>query len=359
MMVSIIVPVFNAEKFLARCVESVLSQTYRDIELILIDDGSTDGSEALCNEYARKDTRICTASRKNGGPAAARNAGLRLATGFFVFFLDADDFLPPSAIETLVVQYNKFPSDMVMGNFVKLESNNAIVDQKVTFSPEGEPFEGNVKILSKPEVVEYVRHFLKHPSNHLVSYCWCRLYRLDIIKAHTIQSNEQMRLFEDFVFNLEYLRHSNRVVFVNSPLYTYVMHNAQSASMGIIDSAGLTHDMAIFREKACQFLRDSLSSSSSTLQPEQEIGHTLIHYVIIFLVRSCRFVDSNNEARIYKEISALINSPVLRKALPHYAPSTGNSRLLPILMRLRLIRPIISLCRYKALKRYGKTNKSA
>ena len=105
MSVSIIMPVYNAEKFLPRSIESVIHQSYRPIELILVNDGSTDSSEAICRKYALEDPRIKVLSQKNKGPAAARNRGVRQASGDFVFFLDADDFLPEKALEILIATH--------------------------------------------------------------------------------------------------------------------------------------------------------------------------------------------------------------------------------------------------------------
>ncbi|MBI4652212.1 glycosyltransferase family 2 protein [Candidatus Desantisbacteria bacterium] len=204
MLISVIIPVYNAKKFLNKSIESVKNQSYKDIELILINDGSTDNSLAICNKYALTDSRIKIISQKNSGPAASRNTGLRHAAGTFVYFLDADDFIDKKTIETLVEKHDQYYPGMVMGNFGKLIDYNEIIKQKVSFSPDGVIFTDNIKVLSKADIGNYVRHFFKHPSNHLISYCWGRLYKLSIIKNNNIFSNENMRLFEDFVFNLEY-----------------------------------------------------------------------------------------------------------------------------------------------------------
>ncbi len=352
-LISVVVPVYNAEKFLKKSVESVLNQSYKNIELMLVNDGSIDDSEKICNDYALRDKRVKVVSQKNGGPAAARNAGVRRATGTFVFFLDADDFIDDRTFETLIVEYDKHQPDLVMGNFRKLENNGEIINQKAVFTPDGEPFTGEIKLLSKTDIADYVRHFLKHPSNHLVSYCWARLYKLSIIKDNNISAHEDMRLFEDFVFNLEYLKHANKITFVNKPLYTYVMpNNHVTASMAILDSDSLSHDMNIFKEKAVEFFRQI---SNAAFNAEKEIGHALIHYAIIFLIRSCRRISKDNIRKIYHEISKFISSPVFAANLRHYSPSKGNSKVLPLMAKLKLVSLIILYCKYKAYKRYGKS----
>lgn len=350
MLVSVIVPVYNAEKFLKRSIESVINQSYKNFELILVNDGSVDRSEAICRQYALTDRRIRVVSQKNKGPAAARNAGIRNAVGDFVFFLDADDFIENKTLEVLIAKYNEYQPDLVMSNFCKLESSGKIVNQNVTFAPDGEPFTDKIKILSKTDIVEYVRHSLKHPSNHLISYCWARLYKLSVIKNNNIVAKEDMRLFEDFVFNLEYLKHCDKIVFVNEPLYAYTRpNNHVTASMAILNGNSLSHDMNIFKIKMVEFLKSE--------NAEKEIGHALIHHGIIYMIRSCRQINQENKDKIYNEISKITRAPIFAESLKYYSPQKGNSRILPLLARFKLVNLIMMYCRYKANKRYGKLKK--
>lgn len=350
MLVSVIVPVYNAEKFLKRSIDSVINQSYKNLELILVNDGSTDKSEIICKQYAFTDRRIRVVFQKNKGPAAARNTGVRNASGECVFFLDADDFIDPRAFEILIGEYVRHQPDLVMSNFCKLENNGKIVNQNATFTPDGEPFTEKIKILSKTDIVKYIRHFLKHPSNHLISYCWARLYKLSVIKNNNIIANEDMRLFEDFVFNLEYLKHCDKIVFVDEPLYTYTMSNNHvTASMAIINSSSLSHDTNIFKVKTAEFLKFE--------NAEKEIGHAITHYSIIYMIRSCRQIDQDTKDRIYDEINKMINTQVFAESLKYYSPQKGNSRILPLLARFKLVSLIMIYCRYKANKRYGKLDK--
>jgi len=359
MLISVIVPVYNAEKFLNRCVESAINQSYKDIELILVNDGSTDNSKKICDKYALVDKRIKVVSQKNSGPAAARNSGILKATGDFVFFLDADDFIEKNTLEILLAKYSQSQPELVMSNFSKLENNGEIIKQSVMFSLDEGPFEHHIKELSKTDIAEYVRHFLNHPSNHLISYCWARLYKLSIIKENSIFANEDMRLFEDFVFNLEYLKHTNKIVFVNESLYTYVMHDTHvSASMVIINSDSLLHDMNVFKRKASEFFQLADTDTMNISDIKKEIGHALIHYVIIFMIRSCRQITKDNRKRISNEIYKMVNSSIFRDSLQYYSPSKGNSRILPLLMKLRTVGLLMFFCNYRANKRYGKSKEA-
>lgn len=355
MLISVVVPVYNAEKFLKRSIESVINQNYKNIELLLVNDGSTDQSEVLCRQYALSDKRIRIISQKNSGPAAARNTGMENATGTFVFFLDADDFIAPETLEKLISYYNKYRPGMVMGNFCKLAGGGEITRQRVSFHPDNEPFTGNVMLLSGADITSYVRHFLRYPSNHLVSYCWGRLYKLSIIKDNGIRANEDMRLFEDFVFNLEYLKHTDEIAFVNEPIYTYAMHDSHvSASMAIVDGDSLLHDMNVFKTKAFEYLRQAKVDGLNESGIWKEIGHALVHYVIIFMIRSCRQITDDTRSKIYNEFSKLVNAPILKESLLCYTPTKGNTRVLPLLMRLKMVNLLMFIGRYKAYKRYGR-----
>ncbi len=355
MSVTVIVPVYNAERFLSRCIQSIINQTYKSIELILVDDGSTDGSSSVCNEYAQLDARVKVIEQRNSGPAAARNAGLHHATGDFVFFLDADDFVDPNAIAVLVSAYDRHKPDLVMGNFCKLEPSGAILPQPFPLGSSTAQPSSDAILLSPEDAFDYVRHFLKHPSNHLVSYCWGRLYKLSIISQHGLSFHEDMRLFEDFVFNTDYLRHTDLIAFVDQPLYTYVMHATHvSASMAIFDADSLLRDMAVFNKTATQFLQSKPTGMSAGYDAANDVAYALVHYLIIFLLRSCRQLTRHNRQQIHREVAKLVNASIVKDSLRSYTPTKGNSRLLPWLLRLRLTDLIMPVARHRAYQRYGK-----
>lgn len=358
--VSIVVPVFNAAPFLSTSIGSLTGQTVCDWELVLVDDGSTDDSARICEQYVHKDARIRLVKQSNRGPSAARNAGVRVARGEFVMFMDADDYLLPDALENLLAATEVQGADMVLGNFCKQEGDDRAIPQPVVFQPDGEPFVGEYQTLSGMALLDYVRHFFSHPSNHLVSYCWARLYRRSLIQLHVLEADEDMRLFEDFAFNLDYLSKTRSLVFVNKPVYVYVLHRQHvSASMAIIESQRLVCDMQAFRSKVEHFVGAIGVSEALAEQVRREVGHTLVHYAVIFLVRTCRQLNAANRQAIFKEIRGLVNSTTMRESLPCYEPRPGNSRIVPILMRLRLIRLLAFVCQQKGNRRYGKLENTA
>ena len=160
------------------------------------------------------------------------------------------------------------------------------------------------------------------------------------------------------MFNLEYLKQCDTVTFVNKPLYTYIMHPSHvSASMAIVNADSLLHDMGIFKIKTIDFF-SQINGGTNRKVTEKEVGHALIHYTIIFIIRSCRLVTKKNKEQIRREIRKIINAPLFKESLEYYMPAKGNSRMLPLFARLNMINAIIAYCRYKANKRYGKINTS-
>ncbi|MBI4652211.1 hypothetical protein HY745_13250 [Candidatus Desantisbacteria bacterium] len=112
--------------------------------------------------------------------------------------------------------------------------------------------------------------------------------------------------------------------------------------------------MDIFKAKAIEFFKQSNYAPVDAFDIKKEVGHALIHYVIIFFIRSCRQITGQNRKMIYNEINKIVNAPILRESLKYYSPSKGNSRVLPLLMKFKLIHLMMSVCKYKSYKRYGK-----
>jgi glycosyltransferase involved in cell wall biosynthesis len=325
--VSVIIPIYNSERFLPAVSACVLGQSHQDLELILVDDGSKDQSLACCEQLARTDVRVKVLTKMNGGPASARNLGLKAAAGEVVYFLDADDRIEPQTLEIMVADFlGRNKPDMVLSNFRKINTTGEIQDIPNTFQEDPR---------------DYVRHFLAHPSNHLISYCWARLYKLSLIREHGIQADETMQLFEDYCFNLAYLSHARSIVFIDKPLYTYLMDaTGTSASMKPLQSGALLRDMRLFKQITLDFM---------PVNP-REVGHALMHYAIIFMIRSCW----SDAPGLRGEFNAFIRDPLLSECLSHYRPHRGNSRILPLLVRLKWTGLLIRYCRYRSRKRYGR-----
>jgi hypothetical protein len=349
-------PVFNAAPFLDVSVGSVLAQTCPHWELILVNDGSSDDSPQRCAEFARTHANIRYVTQENAGPAAARNTGMRLACGEFIFFLDADDRLPPDALRDLLAVADAYDADMVLGNFMKQENDAPPVAQEAIFAPGGEPFKGDIRVLAGGDLLDYLRLFLNYPSNHLIVCHWARLYRRARIIEHELLVDTNMRLFEDLTFNLAFLGKVKRLVFVNRPVYVYILrtwHPSVSMTSGF-DAARLTSDMCAFCRSVDDFLLDLGVTGTDAERVRCETRHALIHFAIVMIVRSCWQWYVGNRAGLYQQLHAFVSAPVLRASLSSYTPRPGNSRLLPLLMRLKWVRLLAVIAKRKGQRRYGK-----
>lgn len=198
-MVSVIIPIYKAEKSIRRCIDSVLAQTYKDWELILVDDGSPDNSGVVCDEYAHNDSRIRVFHKSNGGVSSARNRGLDEARGERICFVDADDCLKPDFLSKMVVNAH----DSVVCGFRSL--------QGLQITPEDVDVTG-------AEMGAYIPKFF---NSHSAPAPWAKLFRKDIIDKYHIRFNQKLKLTEDTIFNFEYLSHCASLRQIPDQLYIY------------------------------------------------------------------------------------------------------------------------------------------
>jgi len=204
-MISIIVPIYNMENKLSRCVDSVLRQTYGNFELLLIDDGSTDSSLKLCEEYQRKDNRIKVFHKENGGVSSARNLGLKVAAGDYISFIDPDDWVEDNYLEVLY---------------------NCLVERKadITYC-----LPNDCNAIADGEIVEYPNPAKYFADKHFNCPVWGGLFSRKILQG--IYFDEKIFVGEDSLFNATALRNSHVVFRVNLGLYHYVTY-ASSALHG-------------------------------------------------------------------------------------------------------------------------------
>lgn len=207
--VSIIIPIYNAEKNLPRCIESVLKQEYTNFELILVDDGSSDSSGAICDEYREKEHRIRVIHKKNTGVSDSRNIGISMAQGEYIQFLDSDDWITSEATGLMVRMAEEHHCDMVISDFYR------VVGERV--SHKGDiPEEG---VLSR---VEFASYMLEKPADFYYGVLWNKLYKREIIEKHQLRMDKDISWCEDFMFNLEYIRHIEQIYVSRVPFYYYV-----------------------------------------------------------------------------------------------------------------------------------------
>lgn len=206
-LISIIIPIYNAEKTIEKCVQSVINQSYCNIEIILINDGSLDKSLYLCEKLASIDKRINIINTENKGVSNARNIGINSARGKYIMFADSDDYVDKKWCETLI-QNLYLETELVISNIycVNYDNGEIYVENNLKYS--------NYKL----SVIDFYKVFkwklLNQPYN--------KIYSTDIIKKHNIKFNNDLSLGEDLLFNLEYLSYCERITVINSNLYYYI-----------------------------------------------------------------------------------------------------------------------------------------
>mgnify|MGYP004650868785 CR=1 FL=1 len=215
--VSLIIPVYNSEDFLDRCIVSLKKQTYKDLEIIFINDGSSDLSEQKITSYMMNDNRIFLLNKDNGGVSSARNLGLNMCTGDYVMFVDADDFLEDTTVEFCVDLFSKHNIDMVRFNYYKNYSNHLV--KNINY------FE-NDRLLAYPfdEVVKKIYY-----NDNYCSSC-LTMYKSSVVKGTVFDVN--LSIGEDFLFFIRCLFKCNNIYVSNNCLYHYV-YNSHSATCSL------------------------------------------------------------------------------------------------------------------------------
>lgn len=212
--VSIVIPVYNVEKYLRSCLDSIINQQFKDYEIILVNDGSTDLSLSICEEYANKYENIILINKVNGGLSSSRNVGMNKATGKYISFIDPDDSIDSNYLIKLVNTIEKNNCDVVVSGYIT-KPNNIQIEPGYKLN---KVLNGRDFILSSHNV---------HSKNDLC-FVWRYIYNLDLIRKNNILFNEKIFIGEDVVFNLEVLVNSNRVMAISDKLYSYTVNNPDS-----------------------------------------------------------------------------------------------------------------------------------
>lgn len=281
-MISIIVPVYNAEKKLRKCVGSILSQTYSDLELLLVDDGSKDESGEICDEYAAKDSRVRAFHKLNGGVSSARNLGLSKAIGEYVIHCDADDFIEPEMLQALISTAVEEAADMVYCDFY--EDRNGLVTQ-IPQSSEDASAKGLIHAMLSQKA---------HGSS-------CnKLIRRSLIEDSGLQYNEKFTCYEDLFFNIQLLLRypKARIAYLPKAYYHYCQ-----------EESSITHGNScdILYQRACDLI-DRLTVELNTFEYDLADLYT-------FKKDALRFLNWGHQYKMMKYTYPEIHKQLL-KGLP-------------------------------------------
>lgn len=232
--ISIIIPIYNAEANLHRCIDSVLKQDFEDFELILMDDGSKDSSGSICDEYAEKDSRVRVIHKENSGVSDTRNQAISLAKGEYLQFLDSDDWITPDATGLLVRTATEHDCDMVISDFYRVVGER--LSHKGDIQEDG--------LLTREEFAVYM---MEKPADFYYGVLWNKLYRKDIIEKYGLCMDKDISWCEDFIFNMEYIRHVRNVYALRVPIYYYVKTPGSLVSQGTSISKTIRMKSTVFK----------------------------------------------------------------------------------------------------------------
>ena len=313
-LVSIIVPVYNVEKYLKRCVDSILAQTFIDYELILVDDGSSDSSDIICDEYAAKFDKIYVIHQKNGGLSAARNAGMSIARGEYFLFCDSDDYVSPQWCETLVSSAVKHPKSYVFGGIHKVSIDDIVADRK--------------HISANSIEKEYpICAFLKLHTESKAGFAWNVLYDAAIIHKNNILFRQDL-IVEDLPFCLEYLKHTHSLVYCGHAGYYYLQRDSSTLSRKYYQDG-----YRKWREKYA--LIQDFVDECIAYEAKESCRETIANYYLYFFLASLNntFDDRSNLSIVQKlrYNQKAINSHEFVHCLQNSSVSNENSRYLHLL----------------------------
>ena len=307
-LISIIVPVYNVEKYLSRCIDSIVCQTYRTLEIILVDDGSVDNSGSICDGYADKDTRIKVVHKNNGGLGFARNSGLDIATGKYVTFIDGDDYIGKTHIEEMYALIQNTKTDTCMGGHTKVYANKEVPHKNVCA---GKVYKNDVKaeVLPRmcganPKGEDYIE----------MSVCMVLLSN-EIIKEHHLRFvSEREYVSEDLVFDFEYYPLSKGVC-VSQQVDYYYCDNEGSLT------TKYRPDRFDSQIKLYEMLRKKAKSLGIEKQCTERLQNTVLAIARYSVKLEYKFKKQNGKQVVRENVKRICENKILKEIFDEYDDS--------------------------------------
>ena len=291
-LISVIIPIYNVEEYLSDCLESVLNQTYKNLEIILINDGSQDESGNICNQFQIRDSRIKVLHNKNGGLSDARNHGLKIASGEFIIFIDSDDFVDIKYIEYLYSALKKENADMAICNYIRFNSKEEIINDNK---------DSSLKIYDSREC--FLKYFdINYQSSIVVA--WGKLYKKEY--WHDIEFPVG-KLHEDEFTTYKLIFKAEKIVYVDKKLYFY-RENPKSITG---DKYNIKHLDAIEAfENYIEFFRN---------KKDDELEENIMLYYFYFLRNNIKLITQNNgDKDVIKKLKVIRNNLIPKLILSSY-----------------------------------------
>ncbi|MFS0555840.1 glycosyltransferase [Brevibacillus sp. 179-C9.3 HS] len=338
-LVSIIIPIYNTEKFLVRAIDSVLSQSYSNIEVILVNDGSTDDSGRICDNYVQKYPNVKVIHQKNNGVSVSRNIGLEKAKGKYIQFVDSDDEINRNMTETLVFRMEEQGCDIVICGYTNIGLKTK------SFSVESGLFDANEFIISS---------YLDSQKTPFVWSSCNMIYKNTVIKKNNLRFDTNYAMGEDGLFTLEYLLKSDKIYIVNDIFYKHYLYQPEERISAI---SHFILDLYELRMTYFELLFTGLREESKK-PVKLMLLQTFYDQLIAGLVRLGAYSEYFSREDMIKRISSVLNSKMVIQASRVYRKKrSGDSIIIPLLMRLKCTNLLLLAIKQRGKKyiaRYGK-----
>lgn len=319
-LVSVIVPVYNSEHFLERCLDSILNQTYKNIEVLLINDGSTDSSGEICETFKNKDRRVRVIHQKNAGVSSSRNIGIDMSEGKYIQFVDSDDYIEPKMIEILTREIEKKVELAICG--YKIENIDDNGNSTFTESKNYNEYRINKDI--------FLKSFGLYFQDYYINYIWNKLYIASLIKNYNLYFDTQIDWGEDLIFNLEYLDICSKITITGNKLYNYVKYNEDSITSKF--NKNLYCNQQSMYTKVRKFLKDNDSYSKIN---KDVVENRFTNMVIASINNLYHKNSTYNRTEIKKEISNIIRSNMVQKNIKYFNGDGIQKKLIGYMIKAK------------------------
>ena len=287
--VSVIIPVYNTEKYLSACIDSVLQQDNVSFEIILVDDGSTDSSANICDTYAKDYDNIKAIHIQNSGPATAKNIGLKHVQGNYIALTDSDDKMEPLMLFKMVSAGYKYDADIICCNYKQVDEQGHVSHLNST----------NQQYILNHE--EGLIHFFS--KDKIYSQCWTKLYKRQMLVDNGIENDPGLRTDEDFIFNIRAFIKASTTVIVDEPLYEYTHRSSSLAHAYYKKNISQYIDNRIQRVQVTQ---DAVKNETEVVK-EWSIVHIIMYYNEL-LGKVALFPELHSDKRIRNIINYIRNN---------------------------------------------------
>lgn len=278
-MISVVVPIYKVEKYLKKCIDSIINQTYKELEIILVDDGSPDNCGKMCDEFALKDNRIKVIHKENGGLSSARNAGIEIATGEYITFVDSDDYIDNNMYEILLKILKESESDLAFCKVRKVCENEEITEKNI--------YEGYHEISNEDAII------MTNLTEDYGNYAWNKLYKRSLFEGVRYPVG---RVYEDIPVTCQLLFKSKKIVYTEYQGYNYLVNRSGSI---------------VANKKNAKHITDYLKSRKERYEFLKEKCPSIIDYTMADFIRA---VNGTNELVYGLRIEELYENEMINEA---------------------------------------------